>query len=321
LNKYPKVSIITVNWNGSQILYDFLQNICEIDYSNLEIIVVDNNSTDNSINIINQFPNIKLIRLKKNTGFACGNNIGIKHSTGDFVLLLNTDTFCKKNIITQFLNSYDNKNYDKIAGIIPLVLLKNNNINSFGSIFYHDFHPFNIGFNKNPDTFNFEKYKNKIIGFYGAAIFLNKQMFNDIGYMDEEYFLYHEETDLALRARINNWKFIINENIKVKHLHSFSSKSLSLKKIYFCERNRIFNLIKYGTKFQIIKSFYYSIKRYLNSNENNLHTAEKNVNKKNYFLIFITLIFSYISVVIFLDTLIFKRMKFRNKIKIQTYDL
>lgn len=92
----PKVSIIILNWNGEEYLEDCLTSVLNQTYEDSEIIVVDNNSTDNSLEFIkDKFPKAEVIALEKNYGFAKGNNIGIKYALNkynpNYVLLLNTD--------------------------------------------------------------------------------------------------------------------------------------------------------------------------------------------------------------------------------------
>ena len=83
----PKVSIVVLNWNGKLYLKDCLDSLQKVIYKNLEIIVVDNASIDGSVEFIRKnFPKVKIIKNKKNYGFAKGNNIGFKASKGEYVL-------------------------------------------------------------------------------------------------------------------------------------------------------------------------------------------------------------------------------------------
>ena len=88
----PKVSIIIINYNGKHHLESCLESLLKINYDNIEIIVVDNNSTDDSVSFIStNFPDLILIKLNENKGFAEPNNLGAKIAKGDFLLLLNND--------------------------------------------------------------------------------------------------------------------------------------------------------------------------------------------------------------------------------------
>ena len=98
MNKESLVSVIILNYNAGKLLLDCVESIKKSDYSNLEIIVVDNISSDNSQTICKEkFPDIKLIQNEKNFGYCEGNNIGIASAKGEFVIILNPDTIVDKN--------------------------------------------------------------------------------------------------------------------------------------------------------------------------------------------------------------------------------
>lgn len=120
--KYPTVSILIVNFNGAHLLGDCLHSLENIDYQKdkLEIIVLDNDSKDNSVHFIkNNFPNIKIIESKLNLGFANGNNEAYKHSSGEYIVLLNTDTRVDKNWLKALVKCAELKN----VGIVSSKLL------------------------------------------------------------------------------------------------------------------------------------------------------------------------------------------------------
>jgi len=148
-----RISIVAVNWNGADILHKFIENLLAIKFDDLEIIIVDNGSSDDSVEIIKSYKRIACICLPINTGFAAGNNTGINVSSGDFILLINTDVLCPPDIIIQLLKIYseNKKNIKKIGSIMPVIKLENKNINSIGSYLFADFQPFNLGFNESID--------------------------------------------------------------------------------------------------------------------------------------------------------------------------
>src|SRR5660397_55460 len=99
INK-PKVSVITINYNQTEVTIEMLKSMQNLSYPSVEIIVVDNASpTDNPDKIKELFPDILLIKSEKNLGFAGGNNLGIKKATGDFLFFINNDTIVPANII------------------------------------------------------------------------------------------------------------------------------------------------------------------------------------------------------------------------------
>lgn len=120
------VSIIIVNYNGKHLLEECLKSIFELHFpkNKLEIIVVDNNSQDNSVSFIKKnYPNIILVEAKDNTGFTGGNNLGLEKASGDYVILLNNDTSVEKN----WLNELIKASKDPKVGIVTSKLLYDKN--------------------------------------------------------------------------------------------------------------------------------------------------------------------------------------------------
>ena len=100
----PPVSIVTVNYNGERFLRPLLRSLSEQNYSNFEIIIVDNASSDESVEIIaSEYPNARLIRSSKNLGFAAGNNLGVKHANGQYIALINNDTIVAKDWLQELI--------------------------------------------------------------------------------------------------------------------------------------------------------------------------------------------------------------------------
>lgn len=103
LDQRPIVSIILVNWNGIKWLDKCLASLTTQTYPNFEIILVDNNSTDNSVSFVTKnFPSVKVIKSPTNAGFASGNNLGINSARGEYIILLNTDTWVKPTFVADF---------------------------------------------------------------------------------------------------------------------------------------------------------------------------------------------------------------------------
>jgi len=121
------VSIITVNYNGKRTLGNFLNSIRELNYpkEKLQTILVDNNSTDDSVGFVTKnFPEVMVIRAKENLGFSKGNNLGIKKSEGDLIFLVNNDTALEKNSLRDLVSCYQRgSGKEKIGAVCPKILL------------------------------------------------------------------------------------------------------------------------------------------------------------------------------------------------------
>src|SRR5258708_22997252 len=136
MNK-PLVSILIVNWNGAELLPKCLNSLRKQSYNNIEIIVNDNNSSDNSIEVLKKFKEVRLIKSKENFGFAGGNNVAIKPAKGKYVLLLNTDTVVTKDFLGKLVASME---ADSSLGVVQPKFLYDNDdfsekniINSIGA--------------------------------------------------------------------------------------------------------------------------------------------------------------------------------------------
>jgi len=130
----PLTSIIIVNFNGEKYLNECLESLKKISYTNFEIILVDNHSSDNSIKFVRSFyPEIKIIELQENLGFAEPNNIGARKAKGDFLLFLNNDTVVRPNFLKELIDTAVNEK--KVAILQSLLLRPNGEIDSAGDFF------------------------------------------------------------------------------------------------------------------------------------------------------------------------------------------
>ena len=100
----PKISVIIVNYNGKKLLEKCLESLFKTDYNNFEVILVDNNSTDGSMEFVTKnYPNVIVVKLDSNKGFAEPNNIGAKIAKGEYMLFLNNDTVTTTNFISEMI--------------------------------------------------------------------------------------------------------------------------------------------------------------------------------------------------------------------------
>jgi len=239
-----ELTIILVSFNVKDLLSRCINSIVENNIKSTEIIVVENNSSDNTISMIkNRFPDVTLIKNSENRGFAAACNQGIQISKGKYVLLLNPDTVIRSNTLKKCYEYMEN-NPD--AGILGCKIL---NPDSTIAHSIRDFPNFlNVLFESLFLTKLFKK--SRIFGKYhgtcydyseirevnvllGAFLFIRRKLIEEIGLLDERFFIYSEETDFCLRAKKNGWKNIFYPYAEIEHIHGGSTQKVRVKSFMY----------------------------------------------------------------------------------------
>jgi len=239
------VSIVIVNWNGAEVLPECLESLLQLNHKAIEIVVVDNGSTDDSVNIINKICNnkAKIVCLEKNIGFAAGVNIGVENSSGEFIATLNNDMVVEPSWLDQPLEllkdeavgivSCRQMNYyerTKVDGLYHCVT-KELTLMPFGCqrIFHEDV------------LFSTPGY---VMSANGGSAVIRADVFRKLGGYDADFFGYMEETDFCLRAFLHGWRCVYAPDAVVYHMEGFSFKKNRGYQYYLRERNRIWFLYK-----------------------------------------------------------------------------
>ena len=248
-NEFPLVSIIIPHFNGEEILAECLKSLKKSNYTNLEIIIVDNGSTDNSIVIAREkFSNIKIVNSKYNIGYAGGCNLGARNASGDFLFFLNNDTVQKPNCISELISTFIQDS--SVAVVQPKILN------------YFDKTKFDYagGCGGHLDIFCFPFVKGRLFHFTekdygqydvddeifwasGTAMMITKKDFFDCGGFDELFFAHQEEIDLQWRVHLMNKKIKINPNSIIYHKNAMTLSSGSVKKYYLNHRNSLLMML------------------------------------------------------------------------------
>ncbi len=233
-----KLSIITINYNG---LNDTCELIDSIPFNNdLEVIVVDNASIQDEASIISErYPQVKVIRSQQNLGFAGGNNIGIKEAKGNYILLINNDTYFKEFNIDPLINRLESsdsigivcpklrfawgKNPIQYAGYTPLssITMRNQAI-GFGEEDHGQY-----------DTAHPTPYA------HGAAMLIKREAIEKVGLMPECYFLYYEELDWSMMFTQAGYEIWYDSTCTVFHKESQATGQNSPLRTYYITRNRL----------------------------------------------------------------------------------
>ena len=223
MNSKTLISIIVLNWNGENFIKQCLESLMNQTYSHsdYEIIVVDNSSTDKSIDIIkNEFPSVKLIINKKNYGFAKGNNIGIKFAKGEIISLINNDVIVSKKWLEKLVSGFLEESDASLASGTIYFYKPSNIIWSTGARF-----DLITGLQWHPAKYKKVLEHNEEIDFFPfCATLIKKEVFNKIGLLDEQFFIYSEDFDFCLRAKNAGFKLKFVPDAIVWHMVSMGAK-------------------------------------------------------------------------------------------------
>ena len=213
---HPKVSVIIVNYNGKKFLEKCLESLCKVNYENFEIIVVDNNSTDGSIELVTKnYPSIILLKLNSNKGFAEPNNIGAKIANGKYLLFLNNDTIVTPSFISEMVQVIEN---DKKIAICQSLLLKpDESVDSSGDFI----DPLGVVYNSTKKTDEIRE----ISSARGASMLIRKNIFDILEGFDEKFYVSFEDVDLGWRTWMIGYKVILTPKSVVYHVGGQTIKS------------------------------------------------------------------------------------------------
>ena len=237
------ISVIIVNLNGGEYLADCLDSLSAQTFQDFEVIVVDNGSTDGSPERVRKdYPAAKVVALGENTGFAKGNNIGFRGSSSPFVATLNNDTLVDPNWLQAL---YGAAQEDRTIGMVASKIFlgrEGNELDSAGMLLYPDGMTRQRGRGVRDDG-QFDAPGEVLFPSACAALY-RREMLEETGFFDEDFFSYCEDADLGLRGRLAGWKAVLAPRAVVRHLYSQTGGSYSAFKAYHVERNRLWVLVK-----------------------------------------------------------------------------
>lgn len=228
------VSIIIVNWNGAHLIRPCLDSVYRQTVTDFEVIVVDNGSTDNSVELIeHEYPAVKIVRLEINHGFAGGNNEGLHYARSDFIVLLNTDATLAENWLEVTLSAM--RADAGLGSCFAKIIIEGTTlIDSAGDQFSNAFHAVKLG------EFDEERRhgeKRFVSGACAAAVMYRRSMIDEIGFFDQDFFLNAEDTDLNMRAWLAGWKCLFLPESAAFHKVSATLGKMSDTAVYHYSRN------------------------------------------------------------------------------------
>lgn len=234
--KPPKISVNILNWNRSQDLEELLKSLKKQTVKDFEVIVVDNNSSDDSqIMVSRKFPTVKLVRLQNNLGVAGGRNAGILSSLADILVFVDNDATLDDNGLQALLERFElAQQRGENLGII-----------GFKVVNYFTGEHQKKGWTFSADKFN-SKEEFKAFVFPGGACAIRKTVFETVGLFADHYYFGTEEEDLAIRAIEKGFKIIYFPFVRLHHKVSPVSRlEPSRQQYYYYIRNQIWMYFSY----------------------------------------------------------------------------
>jgi GT2 family glycosyltransferase len=242
------ISVIILNYNGKVFLKACLDSVLASDFVGREVIFVDNNSPDGSVEFIEQkYPGIRVVKNTCNAGFSTGNNRVVPGAKGEYLFFLNNDTRLHEKALSFLFAAMEQ---DASVGICGCTIMDYD-----GKTVFHS----GIGV----DIFGYPVAGGEVFYAEGSALMIRKSLFQRLGGFDESYFMFHEDVDLAWRAKLLGYRVNTVSDAIVYHAAGASAGGSMDKGVY---RSTAF-------------------RRYL-SERNNIRTLLKNYGKLSLFLIF-----------------------------------
>jgi GT2 family glycosyltransferase len=240
---HPKIAVVILNWNGKDDSLECLDSVHKIDYPYFEVIVVDNGSTDDSVQAFRQiYPNLTLLETGANLGYAGGNNVGIRWALEhgfDSILLLNNDTIVDSGILKAFAEAEQRFPTAGVFGAKIYFYSDRNRLWHAGGKWLPETMKFThvgMGEQDSPEYSQVQAYDYVT----GCALYATANVFREIGTLNEKFFLTYEETDWCYRARKQGYSCLFIPEAKLWHKISVSfGGSHSPIFNYFMTRNKL----------------------------------------------------------------------------------
>ena len=246
----PLFSIIVVNYNGLSFLKGCFDSLLGTTYPSVEILMVDNGSTDGSVPFVERnYPQVKLIKSPTNLSYSGGNNLGIRHASGDYIVLLNNDTEVTPGWLEPLAEEFASDR--TIAACQPKILMMTDRSSfeySGAAGGYMDWfgYPFLRGRIFDVIEQDHGQYQNQVDLFWtsGAAMAIRKSVLDEIGLLDEDFVLHMEEIDLCWRMHLMGYRLRARPDAVIYHFGGGTLGRDQVAKLYYNIRNSIFMLLK-----------------------------------------------------------------------------
>jgi len=237
-----KASVIILTWNGRRYLNDCLSSLAAQTFRDFETILVDNGSRDGTADYVRSgFPWVRLLELPENVGFAEGNNRGLALAQGACIVTLNNDTKVDPGFLAELVRVVEGDTRVGMVAARMRSFYRPDRIDAAGLKIGSNGLGYNIGYGEIDDG----RYDGvPLFGPCGGAALYRREMLDEIGFFDPDFFAYYEDFDLAWRSRLAGWKALAAPRALVYHVHSATGGEMSHFKVYHTQRNKWFVIVK-----------------------------------------------------------------------------
>jgi len=238
----PKVDVIVLNFNGRRFLEECLLTLHQQTYQDFEVLVVDNASSDDSVEFIQKtFPTVKVLQLSENLGFCGGNNRGISSTSADYVALLNNDTQADPRWLESLVSVLDHEPQVGFCASKMIRIQDRLTIDTAGDVFYTHGVGGKRGSGLSADHYTVPEY---VFGACAGAAIYRRAMLDEVGLFDEDFFAYDEDIDLSFRCQLYGYRCKYVPDAIVYHHVSGSFGRLSAANVRRIRRNMLEVVLK-----------------------------------------------------------------------------
>jgi len=272
--KNPLISIIIVNWNGKKWLKNCFNSLSRQTFKDFEILLIDNNSTDDSVDYIEaNYPEIIIIKNTENRGFAGGNNDALNKAKGKYLYLLNNDTIVANDCLEKLSKAFDELPQAACIQTKLIMLNDRSNLDLVGAFWTNSTFLYYYGMKKDVNALQYNRnlpvFSNK-----GASVLIRRDVINKVGLFDDDFWCYYEETDFCHRlwlAGYECWYYpkavvyhagagtTIRFDNSVIQYHNFKNKLLSFIKNF--EIKNLLIIIPIYISLNVLISLYWLYKK------------------------------------------------------------
>lgn len=239
----PTVSVIIVSWNNFAYLSDCLQALKRQSVADFEVIIVDNGSTDDAFDHMQNLAlQTRIERLRKNEGFSVANNIGARLARGKWIALLNADAFPESDWLEELLRAVDANPGHSIFASRQIQASKPDLLDGAGDAYHISGLAWRNAYKLSSKTHALEK--REVFSACAAAALYRREDFLEVGGFDEDYFSYFEDVDLGFRLRLAGKKCLYVPEAVVHHVGSASTGKRSDFSVYYGYRNMVWTFFK-----------------------------------------------------------------------------